>query len=724
MEKYLRYKGEFFSKAGILWRVELWQDAVEEYDVIGRLDFPADDPLVIEWGETDKLEPVQSSKATLTVVSRVDRQYKDLYTVETGSIRMDVYRNDMLYWSGTMDTELYEEPFSYEKEYEVILTFSDFAVLDRLKFPMHGCLSLMELLQEALRCSFIHFRDMQQYLSTFREEDTSSDTLLIHTCINCGNFYDEDNEPMTWREVLDEILRPFAMRIIQRCGCIYIYDLNALLEELTPEQIRWEGTDAVLGVDAVYKSVKVSFSPYDKTELMEQKMTFDGLFPFATNLLVNTDLINTTEGFYIDLFQSKPNPKNIFVNKNSMPFRINPIFSGAESEGLAWIVKVGANQYGLYNEIIKNPVFTEYDTLMKIDKRIEVPNIRSSRFWGKQNERQLRLKMSILIDVRYNPFESAGEYNESEDYNNFRHKIRSVHIPFRMRVKDANGTVIKHYANVNYDKENRIYVGGNQRWVDGDYPETVKTKPYAVLSYYTPPREDKLTKLEYPGGWIENHQCVRYPHYNLCHLYDIMGPGEYISIPDGVQGVVEVEIGTGIFNRGSTGYYNSDIGQYSVFNGFSERVRWLLYKTPTLDIVDGYGKQIETKDVEYSSWINASAKEELNINTLLGNSGDIDVNGLGVLLRKEDHRPIGKFKRADITDYVEKLLIGTVYSQYNHRMNTLSGTVHLLHGFGLYTDKNESDCYLVANDVQHVIEDLSEVKLSQVELDNYKGVNL
>lgn len=87
-------------------------------------------PLVFEWAETDKLEPVQGSAATLEIVSKVDRQYKDLYTVEAGSIRMDAYRNDILYWSGTLDTEIYEEPFSYENEYEVKLTFSDFALLD------------------------------------------------------------------------------------------------------------------------------------------------------------------------------------------------------------------------------------------------------------------------------------------------------------------------------------------------------------------------------------------------------------------------------------------------------------------------------------------------------------------------------------------------------------------------------------------------------------------
>ena len=114
---------------------------------------------------------------------------------------------------------------------------------------------------------------------------------------------------------------------------------------------------------------------------------------------------------------------------------------------------------------------------------------------------------------------------------------------------------------------------------------------------------------------MENHQCVQYPHFSLCHLYDIMGAGEYISIPKNVQGTIEVEIGTGIFNQGSSGYYNSDIAQHPVFDGFAEKVRWLLYKTPTLDIVDGYGKEIETKDIEYSSWVNTSAKEDLDIDT-------------------------------------------------------------------------------------------------------------
>lgn len=732
MEKYLRYKGEFFSIAGVLWRAEIWQDAEEKYATIGRLDFPADDPLVIEWGETDKLEPVQSSKATLTVVSRVDRQYKDLYTVDTGSIRMDVYRDNTLYWSGTLDTELYEEPFSYEKEYEVTLTFSDFAVLDRLKFQEDGFLTLLELFQKALHNSFINIRGIQQYISTSRAGDTSSETLLSHTCINCGNFYDEDGEPMTWRTVLDETLRPFAMRMIQRSGDVFIYDLNAIQDTFEPELIHWEGKDAVLGVDAVYKSAKVSFSPYDKTELMKQEVITEGLSPFATDLLVRTDysvgsddLMNASEGFYIDLFKSTPAPKNITIHKNAMPFKINSIYSNFEGEGLAWIVKIRANQYGYYNTIIGNSVFMGYEKLMEIDKKIAVPNIFQTGVYDKRNQRLLRLRMNILLDVRYNPFEQPGKYNESEDYNNMKYNIRSVHIPFRMKIKDALGHVLKHYVNATYSTSgHEFFCSKNPRWVDGDY---LNTDYCSLLSYYDQPQEYKTlgkTELYYSGEWMENRQSTLDVSYNSCNLYDGMGAGEYIPIPEEVQGVIEVEIGTGIYHREPVGFVGGmNIGQYPVFNDFENRVRWLLYQTPTLDVVNGYGKDIETKDIEYSSWINAYAKEELKIDTIVGNVSEKNLTGLGVLLRKEDNHPIVKFTRAGITDYIEKLLIGTVYSQYSHRMNTLSGTIRLLDKFATYTDNNESGCYFPVSDIQHLIMDESEVKLLQVELDNYEGIN-
>ena len=102
-----RYEGGFISIAGTHYRLEIWQEGWSG----GSSDIAVtSDPLTIEWSETDKLEPVQSSNAKLTLYSDDDRQFVDLYTVQAGSIRLDIYREDVLYWSGTLDRNCMKNP--------------------------------------------------------------------------------------------------------------------------------------------------------------------------------------------------------------------------------------------------------------------------------------------------------------------------------------------------------------------------------------------------------------------------------------------------------------------------------------------------------------------------------------------------------------------------------------------------------------------------------------
>ena len=116
MAQYLRYSGKYLSRKNVVWEVGISQEADGAYPAVGVLNFPADEPLVIEWKHTDKHEVICGSTATLTVTSPGDRTYEDLYTIAPGSIRLDVLRNGLLYWSGTLDPEFYEEPYAYGKE--------------------------------------------------------------------------------------------------------------------------------------------------------------------------------------------------------------------------------------------------------------------------------------------------------------------------------------------------------------------------------------------------------------------------------------------------------------------------------------------------------------------------------------------------------------------------------------------------------------------------------
>ena len=168
MAKYCRYKGIFYSTNNVKWEVQIWQEAAAAFANIGLLRFPYDEPLTIEWGATSKEDVVCGSMATLTILSPGDRTYEDLYSIATGSIRLDIYRNDAIYWSGTLDPEFYEEPYAEYDEYEVSLTFSDFGVIDRYKYDLSGLQTLEDILLYALEKSAINYTSISQsYISTY-----------------------------------------------------------------------------------------------------------------------------------------------------------------------------------------------------------------------------------------------------------------------------------------------------------------------------------------------------------------------------------------------------------------------------------------------------------------------------------------------------------------------------------------------------------------------------
>lgn len=221
MAKQIIYWGEFRSVAGTLYRVEILSD--DKSYTAQRVFFPHDTPVEIEWNEVDKLEPVQGACLTLSLVSKSDRQFIDLYSIEVGKVRIDVYRDGALYWSGTLDPELYEEPYSQKKDYEVSFSFSDFAPLDRKKWTKTGICSIQEVIDTCLSESGINYTELVKYISTSMS-DTDEPIDLAALNVMCENFYDEEGEAMTMREVLDETLRPFALRMVQKGGRIYLYD--------------------------------------------------------------------------------------------------------------------------------------------------------------------------------------------------------------------------------------------------------------------------------------------------------------------------------------------------------------------------------------------------------------------------------------------------------------------------------------------------------------------
>ena len=191
-----------------------------------------------------------------------------------------------------------------------------------------------------------------------------------------------------------------------------------------------------------------------------------------------------------------------------------------------------------------------------------------------------------------------------------------------------------------------------------------------------------------------------------------MGDGEFIPFPD-KYGYLELEVGTGLI----TWDYNKEINE----KNYSQCRHWW-FKDPKIELVDGYGNSVQTKDVQYSAWINKDAKEPLKIDTILGTLNKPSPVALGQLYATSGHTIVSEFTRSDITDRLEKLLIATVYSNYSGRNKVLSGTTVILPSFSTYTDKNEAGNYILLAETQDLINDTSEIKMVQFSADNYEGV--
>lgn len=404
-------------------------------------------------------------------------------------------------------------------------------------------------------------------------------------------------------------------------------------------------------------------------------------------------------------------------------FRIIPVFSGSEAFGIASRIR----------DVYKMPLFgteTPIDTsgsdygapwLFKVRRTLSLPETRVVFNYsspgvildGKSclTDIMLRLKVEAMIDGRYNPFEEATALNGKSAYEKMQ-DIKEYNISYILRIIDTDGNIKMHYENRVYDKESeeegffRHYKEINGKWVDGD------------VEYGTP----KMTSLRYYDsggytGWRGGWQMNRVGCLRSYIPRTASGEGDLIPIPPGNQGcTLELTI-ISCFARVVNPHKHNGLTTDS-----HTIPRWVLFKIPELTLVNQYGKEVVGNDIEYKTWLNSSAKEEKKIETIVGTPCTSTNFGMGMLLDVSSRTTLQIFTRAGVSASLEKLLIGTWYSNYNRRMNMLSGTVRLLNRFGTYTDVSEPGTYLMVGDVQDVREDESNVKLAEITPDNFEGI--
>ena len=750
MSKQLRYRGEFLSRSNVIWRVDILQEADAPFATVGDLTFEREEALVIDWKHTDKEECICGSEATIKIESPTDRAYEDLYTIEVGKIRMDVYRNGSLYWSGALDPEFYEEPYEMARYYVVTLTFSDFGILDRLKYNLSGMQPLQSILLNALQRSTINYAylDANTYCSTYFE-GTNTKANLAALSIRSENFYDEDSEPSTLKEVVEGILQPLALRMIQRNGKVFVYDLNGLHGNAPSRAITWDGDSQTMGVDKVANNVKVNFSPYSSAEVLSGDLEYVGEYSVEQVNLVAAPGASYYS-YYPDYSEDHRQGGNwdynlinftIFLGQgkgvaatNGRYCHILPLVGGpTETTAIAWDFMSGGHgslETGWPKHILRSGgIGKESSTMVMRTHKVFIPTLSSEG----QKSYYVRLSLEMLLDARYNPFtDGTNDGNESGNYNDMKVCTGWAFVPIAVNLYDSAGNAIYHYVNSNNAKG---ACKGHIAYAKGSWVAGAASFGDAYLEYYDP---KDLTDSAGILGWKKNRHCIGRPNFTNVSIYDSfkeMADGEYIPYPP-QGGYLEITVFAGvqcfdyddvlspIFGGGFD--WDWDACKRWTEHGLYGKTRWLLYKAPKIELVKNnlVFDAAELDDVEYSGYINRNAKEEISLDTICGTADKVCPTAKGIFCRASDNLQIQKLKRANITDHPEKLLIGTLYSQFATRHTTLSGEAVIDTGdLCKYTEQNQSGkVFLMSGETQDVIMDTSDVQLTEFNADEYTAI--
>lgn len=767
MAKYLRYSGEFLSRASVVWRVDIQQEAEQAFASIGQLTFEADQPLVIEWKQTDKEEVFCGSTAEIRIESPGDRTYEDLYTIEAGRIRMDVYRDGALYWSGALDPEFYEEPYERADKYPVSLTFSDFGILGRLKYNLGGMQTLYAILTNALSRSTINYTSVDQSLISSFLGDAK--LTLGSLRVRSENFYDEDGDALTLKEAVEGILQPLALRIVQRNGRIWVYDLNGLFSLAEQTQVRWSGDRQTMGADKVANNIKITWNTYaqagnlaptdcwtEQTDPNAININSLEVYPHAgdpqyISFHYSTDLHNwidaTDAGFTLWLSQKG---KNISIGENSLAkfYKIVGQNDGAESEGVAVFYvsckgyAVGGDKNGEVNISYRGNLETNLKgTLASCGKKLFKSSEITLPPVDNANGLLLRVGLNALIDCRFNPYEQAAVLFKGSKGGLFSPGFPGVEQDKWEKDWKGYGTFVYVPVTIKFKPEGSetIYVWDNRDVVArdvSDNPVTTLSQTYGTWKVYhatddeNPPIWGYLCwynpddRLDDTGviGWKKNHPAINPHNHNVTTILRKAEDGQYIPFPSSTRGGriwIEVRSGWQISDDGN----NLSNTEVQNVGGLWDKLWWALFQPPELEIMNRqqFDAAISTDDVEYQAEINGAAKESIELDTICGTHVDGVPTARGAYFNAANGQQLRELTRAGRTSQVEELLIGTIYSQYAQRHTILFGEADLsAGGLKAFTEQNQQNkVFLMQGEVMDVIADVSNVVLAELRPDEY-----
>ncbi len=602
----IAYTTRFRSLDNTLWNIDIY---LNEYDSIPlEIKLEGDEPCVIEWQEAGKTDVVQSSTCTLRVSNEKDRQMARLMNRRDAAVL--VKRDGKRYWIGFLDDAVYEEPYSSAKSYVTEIIFSDFGFLNRIPFTLTGKQSVEAIVRD---CLYPIFGDIgyNLYVSLL-EPKTQLPITLDMLYINADRFKSDGEswgDMTSKREVLDEILRPLGLRIMQKNAQANIYDIEYLRDhDNFHDYIVWKGTDAFMKGSETFGWYEVAFDPdadetlasgeldYDRWNYIEN----DRYYAKSYNPETETD---SDIGFYVQTGRYPMSELPVSISDNAKFFRTRAVFTDSSDIGVAWrivckdgVQPIAATNILVGNHTAKSLAETEPVFRMETGYLPLVPD---------RGQYQIRVNLDFLLSFRDNPLDSPPDewvvrqswYINSEMHWRG-HSCFLFLLPVILELLDDDGNAVCHYKNAEAADMAGLFHEGNIAVVIPLGIGKGKWKPGAAegfgdmfLAYYKDyDKDDDDRDPLVAKGWVGNRIALPFQNEINGTLYRLRGDGEYLPMPP-AAGRMRLTVGSGVFPFPPP-------YPYHIYYEYPE-TSWQLYRHPKITLVKAARKddKISTDDI-------------------------------------------------------------------------------------------------------------------------------
>ncbi|MBA7527242.1 hypothetical protein ES705_19417 [subsurface metagenome] len=682
-----QYFHEFRDTNDFLCRVDIMKDAAA---LDTELEGEPSPFKIIYPGIKDKLDPVRGSGVELNLYSATDRQLLNLFTADIQEYRIkywvdDIWNNHNLTWFGYLDSEQYSEDYSSLTDYPVQFTGNNgLGLLDKIKFydtgdiPYTGLKTQWDVLEIILtKWGLLDLvTKIKVYLSTTSDYITpiAEETIFHDTYVSCANYYDEDGEPMSCREVLEAILRPYGAFLTMIGTEILITDLHTLA---TDAGYTWKVYDNTLTYDTTEASETigdietigyykggakldmqsgrntqvVKYSPYAPDEL-DSRIQWNGLpegegsnMTFETGsepTFVEVDYgwdstFWSTDGIDPESHDITAIDGWTFIGAGSPAFKVAGMKED-EDGSPEFIIRKDCLNYW-----IDDPDESYFDDDHS-EVTFDLPYVIGNTGYYIKITGQI-LPLTRLDKYHQGSFPARGDFNH-------------VALLARLRIGDF------------------LYSAGTYSWIP--YPETITTD-----------HQFRIFGGSEDGNCVNQWNSFKTIHWAFTNSvkHPVTEDAIYIYVDEGIHGKVSLEI-----TMMEYAYIGATANDYQ-----TKCMREIWLKDIKIEIVQNPSFEPISGDIEYTGEIIKSWKEEgkkvtlYHGNSTVGspfdNAGLIYDSGAGV------YKFIPDWSRGSLTDVtIEKLLLNTIQSNYETKTTKLS--VNINNSSHLPFLRVEDDSYL------------------------------